>query len=396
MAISPFLSALAGSTASLPPGWIIDPDTGEAYNPNGVTVTANRQVPIAEQGAPTTIAQPEWADLPAPERDPLAVNPNDPVLLDRRNMLFQAQEAQRAAAAKAAGQEYEPREQKGGEFKASPGSQLGLTGVGRDIFGGVTDFLGMLIGRRPRYAESKWKDAIYGWDQPGGLEAAIHRGMQTDPERTMEFYKTIAGVKGQQEQTASMAGYRQEQANRLLMQRLGGLGSAILSSGNPEESWNRNRRAIQAIADQALGPGTYEVPENYSEAAARELSRIGYGPGETQRESAAILSNETKRDLAAAKNALDLKKAQMSSSDRRYVANIMAETSRGNARAALELRRWLDENRLIETGRDIDLVSGSSERRYDTVGNVRQGRRVKGPDGRMYIQRPDGSIVPAQ
>lgn len=144
--------------------------------------------PVTSVGTPPIVA-PRWADVAGPGP---AIDANAPALLDRRAMIFQAQEAQRQAAAQAMGQEYAPREQKNAQFKAHPRLQFGTTGVARDIIGNLTDFVGSLIGRTPTYAREKWQDAIYGWDQPGQFEAAMSRGMQYDPERTATFMEQIS------------------------------------------------------------------------------------------------------------------------------------------------------------------------------------------------------------
>lgn len=161
---------------------------GAPASEGDIVATGARPPAIVPLGAPPIVA-PRWADVAGPGP---AVDANAPALLDRRAMIFQAQEAQRQAAAQAMGQEYEPREQKNAQFKAHPRLQFGTTGVARDIIGNLTDFVGSLIGRKPTYAREKWQDAIYGWDQPGQFEAAMSRGMQYDPERTAAFMEQVS------------------------------------------------------------------------------------------------------------------------------------------------------------------------------------------------------------
>jgi len=232
---------------------------------------------VIAPGGPS-IVQPEFVQPPANMRDPSRVDPNSPNLLDRRLMIFQAQEAQRQAAAQAAGLKYEPKTQTSlEEFKAKPGLKFGTRGVARDIIGNAFDFVGSLVGREPTYRKERWLDEIYGWDQPGQQDAAIARAMQYDPEMTTKFLTAISGVDAQRTNTEANQAYKKVQTEAYLAKRVGSMATALISSGDPEGLWPQYRPAMQEHL-RALGE-PMELSEVYDPNVVNGLSRYGYGPG---------------------------------------------------------------------------------------------------------------------
>lgn len=303
-----YMPLLLAQAASLVPQSAELPavDTSSAPAPNtigappaadpGIVVTA-RKDPTADIGQANIpqIAQPEYLHQ-LPGQDPAAVDPNNPAFLDRRLMDYNANEAQKAAAAKAAGGSYTPKYQYDiKDFKAHPGLEFGTHGVLRDIIGNAVDFLGGLIGRRPSYAREKLEDRLYGWDQPGQLPAAISRGMQYDPQATQEFLKNISSVQQAQAATQSLAESRQSSAQARALQGVTGISSGIMAAKDPAAAYKLNKAALQKQVD-AAGLGI-SLPDEYDENAVSPLTNAGYTGSNLVSERNSVLSNAVKAQL---------------------------------------------------------------------------------------------------
>ncbi len=343
---------------------------------------------------------PGFSDLAGPQQK---VNVNDPTLVDQRAMIFNAKERRRQAEAEALGQTYEPQYQNevGKDFKANPKLQFGTRGVARDIIGNAVDFLGGLVGRVPTYRSEKIRDKMYGWDQgPEAQAAAINRVMEYDPEAGQEILKNLTAIESQRESGAATAEYRKSQALPRLLDGISGLSTALISSGNPAAGWQRARPALQSQLDAAYGKDVYKLPEEYDAQTVMGLTRMGYKGATVQREAATILTDETKKLISAAEIAFKNKKLITDDATRRRGQDLVYKASVGNADAARELRKFLEENKLVKTGAVEDIATGTTTNQYSTAGEVRAGRPpVPGArlmNGKWYTRGPNGEAVPVQ
>ena len=385
MSLMHFLSGLANGAQDAAMQQELPPDDSQQ-----IQVIANRPPPIVEAGRPQVV-QPEYRNR-IPERDPAAVDPNNPAFLDRRYMDWQAQEAQRAAAARAAGGEYKQQEQSANpkDFKAKPGLQFGTHGLARDIIGNVTDFVGSLIGRKPTYRKEKFMDAIYGWDQPGQYEAAMSRGMKYDPELTQNFMKTYESVHGNDEANKSLAGQREETALQKRRDSLGASATGIFSAEDPEAAYSQGGREelqykLDALYPEGKAP---QLPENYEPNTIKRFMYAGWRGTEVQRQSAATMREmgqdrrqgndinyKTARDRD--KNATTLTAAQIRAQAQRYSADRSASSKPD------------PQDKMVKTGKSQDIL-GLSETYYQMPqGAFSQGTRgsKNGRPGTLYKGR---------
>lgn len=385
------------STGELPPAGQQPPaavsDLPPGFEPDGSIITKGKNPEAIPLPA---AALPQFKDTDPDMMDPAAVDINDPSMLDRRLQIFRAQEEQRRLAAQAEGKEYEPRTQESlEEFKAKPGLQFGTKGVMRDVIGNATDFLGMLVGRRPTYRKERFMDEIYGWDQPGQRDAAINRAMQYDPEMTMDFLKSVSGVENAEAITAINRESKLAMAKGRYLQAVSGL-----ASGMTETAYKAGgRQALQGQLDLAYGENAPQLGEEYNQEQISLLANAGKGGREVSAEDRQEIDVALKRELAQNKEKLDRWKLTQTLETRRYVAQLQAETARGNAAAARELRFLMEENGLIETGSTEDFITGETTRTYDTRGNIRKNvasRKVRLPDGRRVRQYADGTTEPVE
>ena len=374
--------------------------------PPGDTVGAD---PIVVTGAHSTQRvgnpQEDTVDLPhpsvvqpsykqdAPAEDPSQVDPNNKALLDRRAMIWNAEEAQKAAAAKAAGGEYTPRFQDGNpkDFKSHPGLQFGTHGVLRDIIGNATDFVGSLIGRKPTYREEKFQDRIYGWDQPGQEDAAMHRGMSYDRGLTQEFMANQDKIHGTDAMTAANADYKTQQGLGLKREALGNAAFGIYGAADPESAYSQGgRERMQAALDDIYPDGKApQLPEKYDENVVKSLYTAGYKGKDVastiqtgMRGQVTLkktdLDNATKRLIAAGHDATTITAAQIRAEATRYAAQTSASSKA--------------EPAPVKIGTESDILGTTQTNSYITRSDVGKGRRarVNGHVGTIY---PSGVFV---
>lgn len=346
------------------------------------------------------VQTPQFSDLAGA---PAPIEINSPNLIDQRAAIFNVKERRKQAEAEAMGQVYEPKYQNevGKDFKANPNLQFGTRGVLRDIIGNAVDFLGSLVGRTPTYRDEKIRDKMYGWDQgPEARAAAINRVMEYDPQAGMEIMKSLTAMDAQRESTEATAEYRKGQSLPRILDGVSGLATSLISSGNPAAGWERARPALQSQLDAAYGKGVYELPMEYDAQTVMGLTRLGYKGSTVQREAATILNDETKKLVEAGKLAFADRKLRITDATRRRGQDLVYRASTGNAEATRELRRLLEENKLIKTGETEDIATGVTTNTYNTAGGIRStippvpGARLL--NGKWYVRGPNGVAVPVQ
>jgi hypothetical protein len=219
--------------------------------------------------------------------------------------------------------------------------------------------------------------------------------MQYDPELTQAFMKNISSIRNADANTAATVSHRNAQAAQRMRDDISGAATGIFFSANPADAYNQGgREDLQALLEAA--GSKVRLPEEYDPNAISRLMYAGWGGSEVQRQAATTQTNQIRKLIADNKNELERWKATLNADTRRYVAGLQAETSRGNAQAALTLRRMMEENGLLETGRTEDFITGETRRTYDTRSNIRsQSRRVVGPNGQVgYFNPQTGQITP--
>lgn len=417
MAINPLLwaQALAGEA---PPG---DPITVEAARQKRLALP--EPVDQDELNAPPQTGYGYFTEQPAV--DPRQVNTSSAAIADPRRALWAAREQDRAAAARAMGQEYTPREQKGSQFKANPKLQFGTTGVLRDIIGNATDFLGMLVGRRPTYRDEKIRDHAFGWDEPGGLEAAVNRVSQYDMGAAMELYKNAQGIKNAQEQARSMAeqrgataDYRRGQILTQGQQQLGMMANGMTT----EQGYNRSVKAFNALGQRVFGDSFQPLPETYdpttTPALMGDITRQGYSQSSAASIERAKLNNESRETIASGKNLSNELIARIRAQTGLTVAQIQAAASEYRANKAAQSRMDVLDF-MLQHGigpakpTDMQLILGAGAGQGGSTPmaprNIPQGNPLtppsnsapvpgarRGPDGRWYTRGPGGRAVPVQ
>lgn len=342
------------------------------------------------------VQTPQFSDLAGA---PAPIEINSPNLIDQRAAIFNAKERRKQAEAEAMGQVYKPKFQYevGKDFKANPNLQFGTRGILRDIIGNAVDFLGSLVGRTPTYRDEKIRDKMYGWDQgPEARAAAINRVMEYDPQAGMEIMKSLTAMDAQRESTEATAEYRKSQSLPRILDGVSGLATALISSGNPAAGWPRTRPAIQAQLDAAFGKDVYKLSEEYDAQTVMGLTRLGYKGTTVQKEAATILTDETKKLLKTWEIAFADRKLRVTDATRRRGQDLAYRAATGNAEAARELRRFMEENRLIKTGETEDIAAGVKTNTYSTAGAIRKNLRqiVYDKQGRAYYQYADGRMEP--
>lgn len=394
--------AQAGGGGELPPVAAAPAPAPAPVRVEGPPTIAAPEDEIVTMGARkfdnADVQAPGWSDLPG-TTPPVEVN--SPNLTDQRALIYNSKERQKEEAAKILGIEYKPEYQKevGKDFKANPNLQFGTKGVLRDIVGNGVDFLGSLIGRRPTYRDEKIRDKMYGWDQgPEARAAAINRVMEYDPQAGMEIMKNLTAVDAQRTNAEANAEYKTAQVADRQMRGITGLATSIMRAPDVNKAYQAYRPALQKQLDTALGAEAPELPADYDPNIIGGLPMLDFKGSDVQREVASIRNNDTKQNINTLNNALKRELANASNAVKRRGQDLAYKASIGNAEAARELRKFLEENRLVKTSATEDLVTGTTTNQYSTAGAVRSNARqiIYDKQGRAFYQYADGRMEPKQ
>lgn len=346
------------------------------------------------------VQTPQFSDLAGA---PAPIEINSPNLIDQRAAIFNAKERRKQAEAEAMGEVYEPKYQNevGKDFKANPNLQFGTRGVLRDIIGNAVDFLGSLVGRTPTYRDEKIRDKMYGWDQgPEARAAAINRVMEYDPQAGMEIMKNLTAVDAQRTNAEATSEYKTAQVTARQREGITGLATAIMRAPDVNKAYQAYRPALQKQLDTALGAESPELPEQYDPNIVGGLPMLSYKGSDVRQDIKSIRDNDTKRDINLLNNALKRELANASNAVKRRGQDLAYKASIGNAEAARELRRFLEENKLVKTGETEDIATGVTTNTYNTAGGIRStippvpGARLL--NGKWYVRGPNGVAVPVQ
>lgn len=380
--VNTFEKAFGQPTEELPP----EEDTVITVDGRRIKKVAPPVADVVDVPVPSVV-QPEYVQR-APAGDPAAVDPNNAALLDRRHMIWQAEQAQRAAAAKAAGREYKEQDQSENlkDFKAKPGLQFGTTGLARDIIGNATDFLGGFIGRRPTYRKEKFMDAIYGWDQPGQFEAAMSRGMKYDPEMTREFMKDISGIRTQEAQRNATADYKNMQTLQLKRSNLSSAAFGIAQSDDPAATYANGGKAMLESTLQDLGVET-KLPDVYDANLISLLTRTAYKSGDIRAER----STEAQQEGQNQRNQANIESREREGAANRASRETIAEIQ---ARARREAARAPQDPAPVVIGYTVDPFTGS--RQNITVPRVVVNKGVSGTKNGKRGYQYNGVFYPAE
>ena len=387
------LAAEQGPGGELPP-------SSAPYDPNAtIEVTGAKRTHEAPRPQsdivdvpPPSVVQPSYKQE-APAEDPAMVDPNNKAILDRRAMLWNAEEAQKEASAKAAGGEYKPRYQNGEDFKSHPGMQFGTHGLARDVIGNATDFLGSLVGRKPTYREEKFQDKIYGWDQPGQYEGAMHRGMSYDRGLTQEFMAQQDKIHGTDATIAANAEYKTQQSNALKRDALGSAAFGIYGAADPEQAYTQGgRERMQASLDDMYPEGKApQLPEQYNENVVKSFYTAGYKGKDVastintgMRAKVALTvadrNNATRQLIAEGHDRKDITVAMITSRARENAARISASSK--------------PEPTPSKVGVRTDILGTSTDSFYVPRGQEGQGRPFTTKNGVKGTRYPNGTFVP--
>lgn len=342
------------------------------------------------------VQTPQFSDLAGA---PAPIEINSPNLIDQRAAIFNAKERRKQAEAEAMGQVYKPKFQYevGKDFKANPNLQFGTRGILRDIIGNAVDFLGSLVGRTPTYRDEKIRDKMYGWDQgPEARAAAINRVMEYDPQAGMEIMKNLTAVDAQRTNAEATSEYKNAQAIERQRQGVTGLATAIMRAPDVNKAYEAYRPVLQKQLDSVLGAEAPRLPDQYDPNVIGGLPMLGFKGSDVQREVKSIRDNDLKERLQNQKLLKQGEWEQLRASTRIKVAQIAADSRLTAAQQMAELRKAIEDDRLVETGRTEDLITGTTTRTYNTTAGVRANSRqiVYDKQGRAYYQYADGRMEP--